>query len=228
MRTVNELENSEKILIGILTIIALGAIIYFLVAPSIRDINNYKEQISQEQQKLDEFKDTEKKNASKRVKLAKLKKDYSDSEKIIPRDERNPEITINVNEICSSKKVELQGLNFGPPAKFSAAQAKEKNNSTKDVLKDSLVSVPVNMTVKGEFLDIVNYINALETDKRMALVQTVNLTKDDKGVITGNLQANYYYVDTSKTSNDKNGLGKEDLQYDFDNGTATGKDDLFK
>lgn len=160
-------------------------------------------------------------NKTLQGKLTKVQAQYDEASKALPKGERNPEITYGIKKLADTNKVIINSISIGTGVDYKQ-QTLSNQNKNADIAKSTaingrLMSLPVTINISGNYLDMMNFVAAIEKDKRIAEVGNINFAATNNGTLQGSVSVSYYYLDVTN----------KDLKYDFNNG-AYGKDDLFK
>lgn len=237
------LGKREKILLAILGIAVVCYLYFtFLLTPLQKDMDASRANIDKYQVKVNEIKGAKGRIEGQRKQLEELKVKLSEALKVLPEMERNPEIVYNFKKLGDSNNVTIATVGFGEVTE-SAPQEPQENNQNKDQKnnppaentnkdttqgqqannndpnKKKIFTVPVTISVFGDYNSIMNFIGSIEKDKRFSLISTAGLTKDQtSGKITAAIAMAYFYSEE---------ITKGELNYDFNKGQY-GKTDLFK
>lgn len=142
--------------------------------------------------------------------LEELKSKIQETLKALPESERNPEIAYKVKVLGDKSGVDIDFLSFE-----SAQIAKQDEKNSLNEL--GIIQVPLTVQVIGEYKNILNFINSIENDNRIAEVDRVEISGEDSK-LKASISFSYLYMEAEN---------KKDVQYDFNKGNY-GKEDLFK
>ena len=227
-----KLSSNEKILIIVLSVFLLGFIYqkYFL-APIVSEIQSVNQEIILSKDKVNNIKIAEVENKKQATQLKDISLKFQEAIISLPQNERNPEIPYSIKAISDLNKVSINSITLGKGMEFivqaNIAETKQpvvdnKNNSAinNTALNSKLMACPVTLTVSSDYTDLIKFMAALEKDKRIAEIDSVNISGKDKlsTMLTCSITLKYYYI----------GGAKEDpVKYEF-NAKTYGKADLFK
>lgn len=229
------LSNKEKILLIILIVLATVFLYYkFLILPIRDEYVSTATNVKNLQKQLSGLKQTEASNAKLAKDLAEMKGKYDEAAKSLPKYERVPDIARSLKPIFDNNKVNFTNITFGQAANYDASKNGTANAAANSNASGSssapaqagsankndltLMSVPVNISISGDYDNIMACINAIENYERITEIDTIGLSGSDKGDIQASLSMRYYFI--SNTKNDE-------LKYDFNTGNY-GKNNLFK
>lgn len=217
------LNKREKVLL-----IILGGLILFYVyftyflSPVLQKVSSAKDNIASYELSLNSLNLTKLNNEKSKKQLEDIKSNIEDSQKALPKSERNPEINYNLKVMGDKSKITINSIDFGQVVSYTSQQEnnKETDASQKSSFGDLNV-VPVTANIQGDYKSILNFINAVEKDTRIAEVSSVNISNQDNSKassLSATISISYYYLaEKSENSDD----------YDFNKGSY-GKEDLFK
>lgn len=153
---------------------------------------------------------------SNKKKLEELKTKLGNTIITLPESERNPEIAYNLKKIGDINGIKINAVNF---SQSDVSNPQQGGNGTINGADASanLIPVPVSLQVSGEYNNIINFISAIENDKRIAEVSSVSMS-NASDTLAATININYIYMQV---------LNKDNEQYDFNKDTY-GKKDLFK
>ena len=220
-KLLSNLSKREKFLIGILlTFLILYVYYYFFLLPVFRNINEVRNNISEDMVQLDKIKNTEAEIKKLTTEYDACKLKFADAARELPESERNPEISLNLKVLGDKNGITLNGITFSNPEgyKSSNQNGTQANNTQKTAAGDiELNVVPVQIDAAGAYPSIMNFVNSIENDSRISRVDGLNITSSDKG-LNAAINASYYFT---------KGIDNNPASYTFNNGTY-GKPDIFK
>lgn len=212
-----ELSRNEKILLGVLCIIAIAFLVNtFIIVPSNTKLKPLKEEISLLQKQRTQLKTINLDIEKNEKELDTLKEEYNKASETISKTDRYPQIIRDIEDMANKSNIKIESQSFTKPALFTDEQGndvsnKEKDQATNGVSTEGLASFTVDLNVKGSFVDLMSFIDKLEEDSRILEVQRFN--SNDKGA---NIELVYYIAG-----------GQEQEEYDFNDGNY-GKGNIFK
>ena len=224
-----KLSNSEKVLVIVLSIFILGFIYqkYFL-APILVEIQSVNQEITITQDKITNIKIAETENKKQAIKLKDINIKFKEAIISLPQSERNPEIPYGIKIIADSNKVIVNNITLGKGIEYTSgtgtkqAIVENKTNAANSntALNAKLMACPVTLSVSSDYISLIKFMAALEQDKRLAEINSVNISEKDKItiILTGSITLSYYYI---------GGSIEDPVNYEFNKGTY-GKVDLFR
>lgn len=234
----SSLSKREKTLLIILGAAIVFYLYYsFFFKPVMARANTVKESVKRYEVQVNRIKNAKTIIEKQKSDLEKLKLQLIEVLKTIPDRERNPEISFNLKNLAAANSLSINSMNFGQVTEFKpesqkpqeekkdeAKQGEDKKTDKPQEDKktpqgDSLSIVPVVVNISGEYPQIMNFIAALEGDKRIASVGGVTITKGQDGKLTASITATFYFSGTVIQSQEV---------YDFNEGRTDGKANLFK
>lgn len=238
------LGKREKVLLAILGIAVIFYLYFtFLLAPLQKDMDAVRSNIDKYQVQVDEIRSAKGIIEGQKKQLEELKVKFSDALKVLPERERNPEIIYNLKKLGDAKDVVINTYGIAEATESAPQETSEVNkdnnqnnnpprentnntqgnqgqqNNSNNPARKKIFTVPVTLSVSGNYDSIMNFIGSIEKDKRFSLISTAGLSKDQtSGKLTGQITMAYFYSED---------ITKGELDYDFNNGQY-GKTDLFK
>lgn len=217
-----KLNRNELILVSVCSamIIFYGYYNLFL-SPVLGKMSTISDSISKNNDTVKHINVVKNLNKVQKDKLTKLQVQYDEAAKALPKSERNPEVTYDIKNLADVNKVTINSISIGTGVEYkqqnTAVQNKTADNSKNNNINGRLMNLPVTININGDYLDMMDFVAAIEKDKRIAEVGTINFVTSNSGVIQGSVGVSYYYLD----------VNNKDVKYDFNNG-AYSKDNLFK
>lgn len=225
-----ELSTREKILLGILAVVIVLFIYFkYIFSPVLDNIISTKSNIKKYKADISLIESTKILNEKQKVELEQLREQFLSAAMALPPIERNPEIIYNLKPLLDSNGIILNSASFGEPSQFTEtqsnmgtqnggnSQSNSSNNASKPVV-EKLMAVPVNLSISGDYINIVNFISAVEKDKRIAEIGDVSISGGSNGKLQASVSISYFYADTAN---------KGETIYEFNKGSY-GKPDPFK
>lgn len=238
----NNLSKRERYLIAIIGILAVFYIYYsFFLSSMINKIKAEKFIVDTYNTQLQNINEIESTNKKLNNELTDLKEKNSKNSIALPNFERNPEIAYKLNTMANSNKVTINNINLAQPTTYSKTSSNTLTNNTNNSQQSSttnsssansvvvtakpgsLLSIPVNLSVTGDYDGIINFISSIEKDERISIMNSINLTSQSSNNgtangITASITLDYFYIVSST---------KDKVEYDFNKGSY-GKDNPFK
>jgi Tfp pilus assembly protein PilO len=231
----NNLAKREKILV-----ILGGALIFFylyysvFLSPINKSIENEKKVLASKNAEVTAIERLKVSNVSNKKKLDGYVKKFNESVKQLPKNDRNPEIAYNLNDLATKSSINISSVNFGTISDYVAKSTTESSvgetkvpvsNPTTNVNTTSqkLKLVPVTISLTGKYESLLAFISNIEstqTDNRLAEIGSISIStkSDNANLVQASLVLNYYFSE---------GSTKEQPTYDDLKGNNVGKDNLF-
>lgn len=227
MIRLRKLEKREKALLAFLAAILVFYLFESVIlAPVMKQVSDERKINADYKGKLQDIDRMKSENKVNSKKSAELKGTFDKNVKALPESERNPEITYNLKTLTDKSGVVINSVSFGTPkeyapkAKDNAQKKQQESAGDSKNNKEKLVMVPVTAVVQGDYGKIVDFVESLEKDARLAEVESVNISAKDKNqisVLQATVNMNYYYSYTGD---------KIEVKYDITD-EKSGKDNLF-
>ncbi|WP_010239285.1 hypothetical protein [Clostridium arbusti] len=236
----NNLSRREKYLIVIIGVLAIIYVYYsFFLSPVINKIKIEKSTVDSYNVQLKNINEMKASNMKLINELDDLKEKNNKNSIALPNFEKNPEITYKLKTMADTNKVNISNVNMSQPITYSQSSSNTSNNSTNSSQQSntnnsnnsnsvvvtakpgSLLSIPVSITINGDYDGIMNFISSIEKDDRLSIMNTVSLDSGNSGnssEITTIITLDYFYIAPS---------AKDKVEYDFNKGEY-GKDNPFK
>jgi type IV pilus assembly protein PilO len=234
---VNNLSRREKYLIVIIGVLAIIYVYYsFFLSPVINKIKIEKSTVDSYNVQLKNINGMKASNMKLINELDDLKEKNNKNSIALPNFEKNPEITYKLKTMADTNNVNISNVNMSQPITYSQSSSNTSNNSTNSSQQSntnnssnsnsvvvtaklgSLLSIPVSITINGDYDGIMNFISSIEKDERLSIMNTVSLDSQSSNGITTIITLDYFYI--APSANDK-------VEYDFNKGDY-GKDNPFK
>lgn len=233
----NGLNKSEKILLSLLAIVLIGYVYYnFIIAPLTSKLGTVQNSINNYQQQLDESKIMAAGNNKMTADLEKLKANYNNYLKLMPKSNMTAQIERDINKYADDNDVSLNNLTLGKEIEYkkqtngangntavngnentNAAQANNQKNTSVIAAAQKIMAIPVVINIAGDFTSTTAFINTLETAGRITDITSVSFSSKGKQGLTVVINANMLYAqDGTAVKNN----------YDFNNGNYS-KDNPF-
>lgn len=216
-----ELSKNEKILLGVVCVAAIAFVVNtFIIAPSNTKLKPLKEEISVMEKQINGLKTINVDIEENEQQLKVLKNKYNEASETIPKTDRYPQVVKDLEEMSKRSGVKIKTESFSKPAVFSSEQETQNANGSDpnitqqqgaSSLTNGLSNFTVNLTIEGDFLQAMNFINELENDSRILEVQDFSSTEKATTITV------LYFI----------AGGEEMEEYEFNNGNY-GKGNIFK
>ncbi|MBU3090569.1 hypothetical protein KPL35_00485 [Clostridium sp. CF011] len=220
----------EKLLVIVGTILVILYPYYNLfLKPISQKIKIVNQSISDKKIECDSIEKFNGSNISNTEKLEDIKNIYNESVKVLPENERNPEISYSINTFAAKNKIKLISVAFGQSVNYSSknsvnnsanitANASEVDSSI-DSTNHKLMFVPVTVIINGDYSSVLSFISDIEGDSRLAEIVDISMSStqgESKGP-QATIVLNYYSTE---------GTIKNKPSYDFKDDNV-GKSNLF-
>jgi Tfp pilus assembly protein PilO len=218
VRKLKKLSNTEKILVIVVSILMIGLIYYRFFLKSISaKTQTVKQEITMSNDKINAIKNAEAQNKKMVIQLKDIKVKFEESTELLPQSERNPEIPYAIKKIADLNSIIINEIALGNGAEYIIPGKAKAGQASSTVLNAKLMACPVTLKISSDYRSLINFMAALEKDKRIAEIDSTNITKQDSKV-NGSINLKYYYINSGN---------EESVKYEFNVG-AYGKPDLFK
>lgn len=205
-----ELSKSEKTLLTIVGVMALGFLCWtFIIEPGLTKIKPLEEEIVVLKQRVSDLDVIEQNIMLKEQQLADLKVQYDEAIKVFPKSDRYPELIKTLRENANKFSLKIVNESYSKP---ELAQTVNNDGTTTEEIsiEDKLMTFTVDLELEGDFNNVIKFIDYVENDKRMVVVNDFS-TLDKKT----NVGLIYTFSN-----------GSEQEEYNF-NSSNYGKDNLF-
>ena len=194
-------KSDQLVLVGIGVLFIFFLYYQFIINPALTKIGDLNLQIANKKQTVDAIQNMEVINNKLQKNITTLKTKYEIAKKSLPSELRDPEIENDLNKLAEDSKVTVQSMNFGTAAEYTQSTV-ATSNATKaaPVQTGKLMNVSVTLSLKGQYVDIINYIKSLEKASRISEVENININKDGTGKgINVSIVVNYYYISNNSS-----------------------------
>jgi type IV pilus assembly protein PilO len=236
----NNLSKREKLLvIGGGTLVLFYLYFNFFLKPIDQKIKIVNQSISEKTVEYDSIEKLKVSNISNAKKLEEVKKKYNEALKVLPQNERNPEISYSINIFAVKNNIKLISVAFGQSVEHLAKSSENnsktpaetptetpiKNDKTNAVdssipsTNKKLMFAPVTVVISGDYLSTLSFISNMEDDSRLAQIVNISMssTQEVSNALQSTIVLNYYFTE---------GATKNQPTYDFKDDKA-GKHNLF-
>ena len=201
-----ELSKRDKILLGILIVLAIGFLYYkFLLTPSLNELSIAQTQLSGNQSRVNLIQSKEVMNVGLKKQLESLSNKNAEATKEITVNMKDADIVTNLSNLCVKDSLKLSSVTFGQGTKYSnnatTNSVQASNNS--NIKDDTLMTLNANIEVEGDKNNIITFIKDLEQGKRIANIRNISINSSNNAFIaTINTDFYYFYVnETTSISN---------------------------
>lgn len=207
------LNKNEKILLTALFLVSILFIYYTIfLGPSLKKLTPLKEEVQKLKSQLKDTGNLSSNIKSKEEELAKLKVQYDDATKAMPKGDRYPELSKELGDKARKQGLTISNLAFSKPEIYNenGENVESTESEGSQINSDGLLQYYVTLSVEGDFNKAVEFIKSLEADKRIMKVNEITANNDK-------IDINLNYIVA----------GSQEVQeYEFNNGSY-GKDNLF-
>lgn len=219
------LSGRDKIILTVIAaLLAVICYVEIFLMPMTDKISQANSDIRDINVKLDKITVTDEKyNSNKKIKTDLDAKVLTASDSL-PGIAKEPEITHDLTNEASKAGVSITAVSFSTAADFDSVTITKPGETVKSVKfkipKGKLMSLPASIAVNGTYNAILNFINNIEKDKRIAEAQDVNIAiSQNSSNLDATISVNYYYLDSTINHN---------FNYDFvGDASQYGKSDMF-
>jgi Tfp pilus assembly protein PilO len=225
----DNLGKRDKIIILIVGLLIFSYMYFtFVLTPVGNKIINEQKVVANKKTQYKDIEIMKLSNPQEQKKLEEAKQKFDKSVKQLPKNERNPDITYNFNDLALKGNVRIKSLAFDKDKDYSIKKKDDITsnlNSTKNNTVDTsttgtkLMLVPVTIVVSGDYVSTLKFIASIESDNRVTEVQTVNMVATIQGsnVLDTTFLLNYYFGESGN---------KDEPTYDMKS-DSVGKENLF-
>ncbi|EIW01271.1 type 4a pilus biogenesis protein PilO [Thermoanaerobacter siderophilus] len=164
-----KLTRRERVLIYFAVILGFFALYYqYYLTPKILEIRNLSIELKNKRQILEQV--TALNNKNLREGLDKQQTQLKELSMILP-EERDIEIFLfNLQQMVNDTGVKTKSLTF--------ENQDQSQKETSNVKKEDFVTIPVNITVSGNYDEIIAFLNEIQNSKRLCNIQSFSIEKD--------------------------------------------------
>lgn len=216
-------KRDKTILIALVVVLIIVCYVELFLIPMTDKISQISQDTKDVNLKLGKMSVTaEKYNQNKKIK-EDLDSKVEDASDELPGIAKEPEITYDLKKLADKAGVTIASVSFSPASDFdplTLTKPGEKVTMTKfKIPQGKLMNMPANVVYSGTYSAVLNFINNVESDKRIAEVQNLNISSSGQDKLQISMGINYYYLNKSD---------KSTVKYDFlQNSSAYGKSDIF-
>jgi len=168
--------NKKIIILAFFSMLGIGSIIYFIAIPSVSEIQLISQQIS------DERRDLEIKYQRGQL-LKEIKKNIN---AIMENSELIEGVFLTSGqELEFITELENLGKKYGIEPEFLLREGEISDS-------EGIKTIPLSLTVKGNYNDILEYLRALEVKNEYIIIKNLRITRSGSGDVTANIVTNTY------------------------------------
>lgn len=218
------LSGRDKIIVIVLAVIlVIVCYVELFLLPMTDKISQVSQDTKDINSKLNSMSvTTSKYEANKKIKVD-LDKQVADASDALPSIAKEPEITYDLKGQSDKAGTSITSVSFSPASDFDPATITQPGEKVKmakiKIPQGKLMNMPATIICAGTYSQVLNFINNIETDKRIAEVQTLNVSSSGQGNLQIAIGVNYYYLN----KNDQPKVNYPFLQ----SSSAYGKSDIF-
>ena len=174
------LSKNEKILLGLLCAVALFFVVNILIIePSNKKIKPLQDEVSALKDQVADINGLDSSIKEKEKELEGLKVEFEEASKSIPKTDRYPQVIRDIESMAGATSITVSNYSLSKPSTFASNGTREDNVQN---AQSGLQMFTVQMTLKGEYTNVLSFINKLESDSRIKEVITLSSTKDSSNI----------------------------------------------
>lgn len=195
------ISKNEKILMAVLCAVSLFFIIDILIIePSNRKIKPLKDEVKVLKEQVQNIEGIDSSINEKEGKLEGLKAEFEKASQTIPKTDRYPQVIKDIEGMSAATGTIVTNYTLSKPSTFASDENGENEEQN---AQSGLQVFTIQMNVKGDYVNVLSFINKLESDSRIKEVISLNSKKDSSNISV------VYYV-----------AGSIDVEdYDFNEGS---------
>lgn len=198
-------ERDKTILIALAVILVIVCYVEIFLLPMIGKISDTNQDIRDTNSKLQSMNVTTEKYKSNQQLKTDFDSKVAEASESLPSIPKEPEISYDLKTQADNAKVNISSISFGASSDFdpiTITRPGETVNVKKLNIPDGKLStMPADIICSGQYDAVLNFINNIETDKRIAEVQTVSISNINANSLQVSLNINYYYLNAKDNSN---------------------------
>lgn len=202
----DKLSHKEKILLLTVGILAVFFVYYnYFILPTTDKLALLESEVETLRNQNLSYENIEGNIVIKEKEYNELKNRYDESAKALPKVDRYPELSKDLNELVTKNSILLANITMLKGQVYQQEQNPQEITTT-----EALNTQQVTLSLRGQFTSILNFVNDLENGVRVCEINSINALKDDTTI-----QVTFYYAP-----------GDMEESYYFNSGTY-GKDNMF-
>lgn len=202
----DKLSHKEKILLLIVGILAVFFVYYnYFILPTTDKLALLESEVETLRNQNLSYENIEGNIVIKEKEYNELKNRYDESAKALPKVDRYPELSKDLNELVNKNSILLANITMLKGQVYQQEQNPQEITTT-----EALNTQQVTLSLRGQFTSILNFVNDLENGVRVCEINSISALKDDTTI-----QVTFYYAP-----------GDMEESYYFNSGTY-GKDNMF-
>lgn len=202
----DKLSHKEKILLLTVGILAVFFVYYnYFILPTTDRLALLESEVESLKNQNLSYENIEGNIVIKEKEYNELKNKYDESAKALPKVDRYPELSKDLNELVNKNSIQLANITMLKGQVYQQEQNPQEITTT-----EALNTQQVTLSLRGQFTSILNFINDLENGVRVCEINSISALKDDTTI-----QVTFYYAP-----------GDMEESYYFNSGSY-GKDNMF-
>lgn len=202
----DKLSHKEKILLLIVGILAVFFVYYnYFILPTTDKLALLESEVETLKNQNLSYENIEGNIVIKEKEYNELKNRYDESAKALPKVDRYPELSKDLNELVNKNSILLANITMLKGQVYQQEQNPQEITTT-----EALNTQQVTLSLRGQFTSILNFVNDLENGVRVCEINSISALKDDTTI-----QVTFYYAP-----------GDMEESYYFNSGSY-GKDNMF-
>jgi len=207
----NKLSHKEKILLLIVAIMSVFFVYYnYLIIPTIDKLTPLETEVEFLRIQTLNYENIENKIIIKEKEYNELKDKYNESARALPKIDKYPELSKDLNDLANKNTVTLQSIAMEKGQVYQQGDTSKDASTPSTSNKGGLSTQKVTLSLKGDFSNILNLVNDLENGSRICEINSITSTKE-----SSTINLTFYYAP-----------GDMEENYDFNSGSY-GKDNMF-
>lgn len=202
----DKLSHKEKILLLTVGILAVFFVYYnYFILPTTDRLALLELEVESLKNQNLSYENIEGNIVIKEKEYNELKNKYDESAKALPKVDRYPELSKDLNELVNKNSIQLANITMLKGQVYQQEQNPQEITTT-----EALNTQQVTLSLRGQFTSILNFVNDLENGVRVCEINSISALKDDTTI-----QVTFYYAP-----------GDMEESYYFNSGSY-GKDNMF-
>ncbi|WP_315114857.1 type 4a pilus biogenesis protein PilO [Clostridium intestinale] len=207
----NKLSHKEKILLLIVAIMSVFFVYYnYLIIPTMDKLAPLETEVEALKNKTLNYENIENKIIIKEKEYNELKDKYNESARALPKIDKYPELSKDLNDLANKNTVTLQSIAMEKGQVYQQGDTSKDASTPSTSNKGGLSTQKVTLSLSGDFSNILNLVNDLENGSRICEINSITSTKE-----SSTINLTFYYAP-----------GDMEENYDFNSGSY-GKDNMF-
>lgn len=179
------LSKNEKVLLGVLCAVALYFVVDILIiSPSNEKLRPLQDEVNSLKEQVQNIEGLDASIKLKKKELEGLRLEFEEASKTIPKTDRSPEVIRDIESMAGESGITVSNYSLSKPITFDSNGSGESANQGSAT---GLQAFTIQMTITGDYVNVLSFINKLESDSRIKEVVSLSSTKD-----TSNISVTYY------------------------------------